>query len=196
MGGWLWGEGCCTRGMPRTACTCVLQHNTPAPADPSPRPSRIPNEADPVSRARAGAAAGGGDGALLGDVHLPTGVPAWHGAHPLHPRLQPHWLHGAKCVGLGVGEGVCATVAVYILQCWIESWMGGSVWLSAADAHPAMAAACCWPLPPTFAPPVPPPLFSQIASYMMRMLGFNVPKALQRFAEKRPPGIYKHYYIR
>ncbi|KAL4857277.1 mRNA-capping enzyme [Chlorella vulgaris] len=35
-----------------------------------------------------------------------------------------------------------------------------------------------------------------IASYLARMLTFNIPKALDAFAQKRPPGIYKHYYIR
>ncbi|EFN54818.1 hypothetical protein CHLNCDRAFT_24090 [Chlorella variabilis] len=35
-----------------------------------------------------------------------------------------------------------------------------------------------------------------VASYLARMMSWTVPKALDAFAHKRPPGIYKHYYIR
>lgn len=35
-----------------------------------------------------------------------------------------------------------------------------------------------------------------IASYLIRMMSWRVPKALDLFSSLRPPGIYKHYYIR
>jgi mRNA-capping enzyme len=35
-----------------------------------------------------------------------------------------------------------------------------------------------------------------VASYLVRMFGRTVEKALFEFAQHRKPGIYKHYYIR
>ena len=35
-----------------------------------------------------------------------------------------------------------------------------------------------------------------IASYLARTKGLNIPKALRTFAEHRPPGIYKQFYVR
>lgn len=37
---------------------------------------------------------------------------------------------------------------------------------------------------------------SQIASYLARVHGKSMPRALEMFTKARPPGIYKHYYIR
>lgn len=36
----------------------------------------------------------------------------------------------------------------------------------------------------------------QIASYLARVHGKSMPRALEMFTKARPPGIYKHYYIR
>ena len=35
-----------------------------------------------------------------------------------------------------------------------------------------------------------------VASYLARVRSMTIPKSLDWFARSRPPGIYKHYYIR
>ncbi len=37
---------------------------------------------------------------------------------------------------------------------------------------------------------------TQIASYLARVHSKSMPRALEMFTKARPPGIYKHYYIR